>query len=147
MFFGHYEHSLDEKGRLLLPRKIKEELKENSPLYVLKGFEGCLSVYTQIEFLKLCEECEKISFNKKNSRSYLRAVLSSVIELNIDKVGRIQLPKETLNRFHITKNIVIIGVGDHFEIWDLESYNKYEEEANNNFEEIAESLGIDDERK
>ena len=42
MFFGHYEHSLDDKGRLLLPRKIKEELKENSPLYVLKGYEGCL---------------------------------------------------------------------------------------------------------
>ena len=145
MFFGHYEHSLDEKGRLLLPRKIKEELKENSPLYVLKGFEGCLSVYNQSDFLKLCAECEKVSFNKKNSRDYLRAVLSSVIELPLDKVNRIQLPKDTLTRYHISKNVIIIGVGDHFEIWDSESYHRYEEEVNSHFEEIAESLGKDDE--
>lgn len=145
MFFGHYEHSLDDKGRLLLPRKIKEELKDNSPLYILKGFEGCLSVYSEAEFLKLCEECEKISFNKKNSRSYLRAVLSSVIELSLDKVNRIQIPKDTLTRFHITKNVIIIGVGDHFEIWDKESYLRYEEEVNSHFEEIAESLEKDDE--
>ena len=144
MFFGHYEHSLDDKGRLLLPRKIKEELKENSPLYVLKGFEGCLSVYTQVEFLKLTAECEKISFNKKNSRDYLRAVLSSVIELPLDKVNRIQLPKDVLTRFHITKNVIIIGVGDHFEIWDLEAYQRYEEEVNSHFEEIAESLTKDE---
>ena len=145
MFFGHYEHSLDEKGRLLLPKKIKEELKESSPLYVLKGFEGCLSVYRQDEFLKLCQECEKISFNKKNSRSYLRAVLSSVIELPIDKVNRIQLPKDVLSRYQISKNVIIIGVGDHFEIWDSDSYTKYEEEVNKSFETIAENLGQDDE--
>ena len=144
MFFGHYEHSLDEKGRLLLPRKIKEELKDNSSLYVLKGFEGCLSVYSEAEFLKLCEECEKISFNKKNSRDYLRAVLSSVVELNIDKVNRIQLPKDVLTRFRINRNVIIIGVGDHFEIWDNESYQRYEEEVNSHFEEIAESLSKDE---
>ena len=144
MFFGHYEHSLDEKGRLLLPKKIKEELKDNSPLYVLKGFEGCLSIYREAEFLKLCEECEKISFNKKNSRSYLRAVLSSVIELTIDKVSRIQIPKDTLTRFHISKNVIIIGVNDHFEIWDSETYQRYEEEVNAHFEEIAESLDEDE---
>ena len=144
MFFGHYEHSLDEKGRLLLPKKIKEELKDNSPLYVLKGFEGCLSIYREAEFLKLCEECEKISFNKKNSRSYLRAVLSSVIEITIDKVNRIQIPKDTLTRFHISKNVIIIGVNDHFEIWDSETYQKYEEEVNAHFEEIAESLDDDE---
>lgn len=145
MFFGHYEHSLDDKGRLLLPRKIKEELKDNSPLYVLKGFEGCLSIYSQADFLKLCQECEKVSFNKKNSRDYLRAVLSSVIELSIDKVNRIQIPKDTLSRFHINKNVIIIGVGDHFEIWDSELYLKYEEEVNSKFELIAENLQKDDE--
>ena len=83
MFFGHYEHSLDDKGRLLLPRKIKEELKDNSPLYVLKGFEGCLSVYSETEFLKLCEECKKISFNKKNSRSYLTKTIGFFERINI----------------------------------------------------------------
>ena len=72
-------------------------------------------------------------------------MLSSVIELPLDKVNRIQLPKDTLTRYHISKNVIIIGVGDHFEIWDSESYHRYEEEVNSHFEEIAESLGKDDE--
>ena len=140
MYFGYFEHTLDDKGRLLLPKRIKEGLAENAPLYVLKGFEGCLSVYNEIEFEKLTQECEKISFNHKNSRSYLRIVLGSVIQLNIDKVGRIQLPSQILNKYSINKNVVILGVGDHFEIWDSQIYQAYEKEANDNFETIAEKM-------
>ena len=144
MYFGYFEHHLDDKGRLLLPRKIKEELKEETLLYVLKGFEGCLAVYSKSEFDKLCEECNRVSFNKKNSRDYLRAMLSSVIELNIDKVGRIQLPSLTLSKFKISKDVAVIGVRDHFEIWDLPAYQKYEVEINQNFEDIAEKIEQND---
>lgn len=145
MYFGSYEHALDEKGRLLLPKKIKEGLEGSSLLYIMKGFEGCLSVYNEDEFLKLTKECETISFNKKNSRAYLRLVLSSVVELSIDKVGRIQLPSQILNKYQIGKQVTIIGVGDHFEIWDLNKFNSYQSEVNEHFEDIAESLGKDDE--
>lgn len=140
MYFGSYEHTLDEKNRLLIPKRIKEELKSENLLYILKGFEGCLAVYNQAEFNKLVKEAESISFNKKNSRDYLRLVLGSVSELNIDKVGRVQLPVQTISKFQIGKQVVILGVGDHFEIWDLAKYNKYQKEANEKFEEIAESL-------
>ena len=145
MYFGSYEHALDEKGRLLLTKTIKEGLEGSSLLYIMKGFEGCLSVYNEDEFLKLTKECETISFNKKNSRAYLRLVLSSVVELNIDKVGRIQLPSQILNKYQIGKQVTIIGVGDHFEIWDLNKFNSYQSEVNEHFEDIAESLGKDDE--
>ena len=145
MFFGSYEHTLDDKGRLLLPKKIKEGLIDSSFLYILKGFEGCLSVYGKEEFVKLTKECESISFNKKNSRTYLRLVLSSVIELNVDKIGRIQLPTQILSKYQIGKQVTIIGVGDHFEIWDLNKFNDYQAEANEHFEEIAESLDKNDE--
>ena len=144
MYFGYFEHHLDEKGRLLLPKKIKEGLKENATLYVLKGFEGCLSIYNETEFLKLCEECDSISFNKKNSRDYLRAVLGSVIELNLDKVGRIQLPSLVLNKYKMSKDVVVLGVRDHFEIWDLKTYQEYERSINDNFEAIAENLTKDE---
>jgi len=144
MFFGNYEHSLDDKGRLLLPRKIKEVLGASPLLYVLKGFDGCLAVYSENDFQKLISEAEKISFNKKNSRDYLRIMLGSVVELNVDKVGRIQLPSQTLNKYHINKNVIIIGVGDHFEIWDKVSYEEYEKVTNENFENIAENLNNDE---
>ena len=140
MYFGYFEHTLDDKGRLLLPKRIKEGLVENASLYVLKGFEGCLSVFNESEFEKLTNECEKISFNHKNSRSYLRIVLGSVVQLNVDKVGRIQIPSQILSKYGINKNVVILGVGDHFEIWDEEIYQAYEKEANDNFEEIAEKM-------
>ncbi len=140
MYFGYFEHTLDDKGRLLLPKRMKEGLNESSSLYVLKGFEGCLSVYNEAEFNKLCLECEKISFNHKNSRSYLRIVLGSVVQLSLDKVGRIQLPSLILNKYNIKKDVIILGVGDHFEIWDQEIYLAYEKATNDNFEEIAEKM-------
>ena len=140
MYFGSYEHTLDEKNRLLIPKKLKEGLKENVFLYILKGFEGCLAVYNQDEFDKLIKQSESISFNKKNSRDYLRLMLSSVTELNIDKVGRIQLPQQLINKFQISRNVIIIGVYDHFEIWDKTKYEEYQSEANERFEQIAESL-------
>ncbi len=140
MYFGSYEHTLDEKNRLLIPKKLKEGLKENAFLYILKGFESCLAVYNQDEFDKLIKQSESISFNKKNSRDYLRLMLSSVTELNIDKVGRIQLPQQLINKFQISRNVIIIGVYDHFEIWDKTKYEEYQSEANERFEQIAESL-------
>ena len=140
MYFGNYEHSLDNKGRLLIPRQLKTGLSEGSKLYIMKGYEGCLSVYNESEFTKLVEECSSLSYHKKNSRAYLRLMLSSVTELVVDKVGRVQIPTSTLTKFQISRQVIIIGVGDHFEIWDLNKFNEYQAEANENFEEIAESL-------
>lgn len=140
MYFGSYEHNLDDKGRLMIPKRLKEGLSEGSLLFIMKGFEGCISVYNENEFNKLVQECSNLSFNKKNSRAYLRLMLSSVTDLKIDKVGRIQIPTQVLNKYEIGKQVVIIGVGDHFEIWDLNKFNEYQAEANENFESIAESL-------
>ena len=72
-------------------------------------------------------------------------MLSSVTELVIDKVGRIQIPTQVLNKYQIGRQVMIIGVGDHFEIWDLNKFKQYESEANANFEDIAEALDKDDE--
>lgn len=145
MFFGSYEHTLDDKGRLLIPKKIKENLGEANLLYIMQGFEGCLAIYTEAEFNHLVDECNNLSFYKKNSRDYLRVMLASVSELNLDKVGRIQLPNQILAKFKIEKEVVIIGVNDHFEIWNKSSYRQYEAGVNDRFEEIAESLKSENE--
>lgn len=140
MYFGYYEHSLDDKGRLMIPSKLKEGLSGGSPLYVLKGFEGCLSVYNEVAFINLTNNLNTLPYENKEARSYIRNLLSSVTQLNVDKLGRIQIPVVILNKYQIGRKVAIIGVGDHFEIWDLEKYNKYEEENSKKFEDVADSL-------
>ena len=140
MYFGYYEHSLDDKGRLMIPSKLREGLVAGSSLYVIKGFEGCLSVYNEMTFNKLCSEIEELSYLDKTARNYIRNVLGSVVILNVDKLGRIQIPSSTLNRYNILKNVAVLGVGDHFEIWDLEAYQNYQKDNDETFEESADKL-------
>ena len=140
MYFGNYEHTLDDKGRLLIPRKLKEGLSEGSSLYVLKGYEGCLSVYNQNEFDSLVKECSSLSFNKKNSRAYLRIQLASACELDIDRQGRALLPTQLLNKYQIGKEVIVIGALDHIEVWNRADYEEYEKNAESSFETIAEEL-------
>ena len=143
MFFGYYEHSLDNKGRLVIPSKMRSEL--GLVVYVNKGFDGALSLYTKEGYQNLLNESKKRPFNKKNSRDYLRILFASTYELEIDKQGRIQLPSQMIEKYSLGKDFVIIGVGDHVELWDMKTYKEYEEKAIGEFEKIAESLQDDDE--
>ena len=140
MFYGYYEHNLDDKGRLMIPSKLREGLSSGSPLYVIKGFEGCLSVYGEMSFNKLCASLDELKYEDREARNYIRNVLASVTQLNVDKLGRIQIPQAVLNKYHISKEVAVIGVGNHFEIWDLKSYQEYDEKNSESFEEIADKL-------
>lgn len=142
MFYGYYEHSLDDKGRLVIPAKMRGEL--GNILYINKGFDGALSVFTKEGFEHLLEESKEHPYNKKNSRDYLRILYSSTYELEIDKQGRIQLPIQLLEKYGFGREFVIIGVGDHVEIWDKETYKAYESNAIEEFEKIAERLSDDE---
>lgn len=140
MYFGYYEHNLDDKGRLMIPSKLREGLVAGSTLYVLKGFEGCLSVYNEVAFNKLTSRLENLPYENKDNRKYIRGVLGSVVQLNVDKLGRIQIPTSVLSRYSIDREVVVIGVGDHFEIWDLKAYQEFEEQNNQEFEDVADKL-------
>ena len=146
MYFGYYEHSLDDKGRLMIPAKLREGLSGGAPLYVLKGFEGCLSIYNEISFMKLSEKLSSLPYEDKEARSYIRNLLGSVVQLNVDKLGRIQVPTTILNKYQISRQVAVIGVGDHFELWDLAKYQEYETENNKKFEDVADKLVNKDER-
>lgn len=124
----------------MIPSKLREGLSQGSSLYVIKGFEGCLSIYNENTFNKLCSDIQELSYNDKTARNYIRNVLGSVVILNVDKLGRIQIPTSVLNRYNILKNVAVLGVGDHFEIWDLESYLNYQKENEESFEESADKL-------
>ena len=143
MFFGTYSHSLDDKGRLVIPRKMRDEL--GNKIFIMKGYDGALSVYKEEAFLKLIEEEETLSFKKKENRDYLRIRLASVVDLEVDKMGRVQIPTAILTKYHIGKDVVVLGSGDHIEVWDEKSYEEYSLSIEDSYEEIAERLGNKDE--
>ena len=76
----------------------------------------------------------------RNSRDYIRATLASACEIDVDRQGRIQIPTTLMNKYNITKDVVVIGVGDHFEVWSKQAYEEYEKKVNDSFEDIAENL-------
>ena len=138
MFFGSYEHTIDEKGRLVIPRKMRDEL--GGKLFIMKGFDGALSLQKEEVFQALLEQFQTLPFNIKNNRDYLRPQLASACELEMDKMGRVQIPTLLLTKYKIGKDVVIIGAGDHIEVWDKQTYMAYEEEAEANFETLAETI-------
>ena len=138
MFFGSFLHSLDEKGRLVIPRKMREEI--GVKVYILKGYDGALSIFKASAFEQLCKEINTLPFNKKDSRAFLRIQLANACEIDVDKAGRIQIPSQLLTRYQIGKDVIVLGVLDHIEVWDVKTYEQYEKDSESNFEEIAEHL-------
>lgn len=142
MFFGTYNHNIDEKGRLVIPSKMRDEL--GSKVYILKGFDGAISIYKESDFAKLVSKLESLPFNKKNSRAYLRIQLASACELDIDRQGRALLPTQLISKYKIGKEVVVIGTLDHIEVWNKADYEQYENATDSSFESIAEELEKED---
>jgi len=140
MLFGQFEHSLDEKGRLVIPSKLKSEIGDCATLYMLQGFEGCMSIYTKEHFDKLISTLEQYSFLNKDARNYIRLTLASVVQLSMDKIGRVLISPQTLAKYKIQKDVMVIGVNDHIEIWDKQTYLDYEKDNLSKFDDIADSL-------
>lgn len=140
MFFGSYHHTLDEKGRLLVPSKMRDALGQKA--YVLRGYDGALSVYTEADFLKYMDSLESLPFGRRDARDFRRVALSSVSELLLDRQGRLQLPAALLSKYAIGRNVVVIGVLDHIEIWDEGKWAAYLKENEKDFEDKAEALVV-----
>lgn len=142
MFFGTYSHSLDAKNRLVIPRKMRDQFGEK--LFIMKGFDGALSIYQEAAFDALVKEFNELPFNKKGSRDYLRIQLASVSELEFDRLGRVVIPASLLSQYGIGKEVLIIGVGDHIELWDENKYREYAKNVEKTFENIAEQIKVED---
>lgn len=144
MFYGSYEYNIDEKGRVVIPSKMREEV--GSKLFLIKGFEGCVSLFKEADFNNYIQKLQLLPYEKSKVRKYSRLLLASVVELSIDRQGRMLIPTKTLRDYKIGSKVMILGQIDHIEIWDLESWNQYEEESSKDFELDAESLLVSDEQ-
>ena len=123
MFLGTYEPRLDEKGRLILPSKYRDQL--SGGLVVTKGQEHCLYIYPMGTFTSLLERLQQAPTTKKETRIYTRMFLSGASDQIPDKQGRINVPPALRAYAGLERDVAVIGSGDHAEIWDREAWQEY----------------------
>ena len=114
MLIGEYEHSLDAKGRLIMPAKIREDIGEK--FIITKGLDGCLFGFSQKEWTNFEEKLKTLPLTNKNARDFVRFFLSGAIECEIDKQGRFLIASNLREYGALEKEAVIIGVGTRIEI-------------------------------
>jgi MraZ protein len=138
MFMGEYQHSIDEKSRIIIPSRFRAEL--GSDFVLTKGLDKCLFVYPMAEWKKVAANLQKLSSTRADARSFARVFFSGAIETSADKQGRALLPANLRQYAGLDKDIVIIGVSSRIEIWDQEIWQQYSDKAGQQYEEVAEKL-------
>lgn len=142
MFYGEYFHSIDRKGRLILPSKIREAAKSNfiEKFFLTRGLDRCLFMFTEEEWRSQETKFKSISFTRTESRKFNRLYFSGATEITADKQGRILIPQYLKDFAAIKKDAVIVGVSNRIEIWSKEKWNEFYSNSQQSFEEIAEKL-------
>lgn len=140
MLIGEYEHSVDVKGRLIMPAKLREEIGEK--FIVTKGLDGCLFVFSLKEWDLFQEKLRALPVSNKNARDFSRFFLAGAIECEIDKQGRFLISGNLREFASLDKDVVIIGVTTRLEIWNKEKWKNYSSDENISAEEIAENMSM-----
>ena len=138
MLMGEFHHNIDDKGRLTLPAKFREELGDS--FIITRGLESCLFVYTMDEWKKITERLNNLPFTRKDARSFMRFFLSGATAVEFDKQGRINITSPLVTYADLKKECVIIGVGDRLEIWSSEKWDNFYDTNKDSLSDIAETL-------
>lgn len=138
MFMGEYNHTVDKKGRLIMPAKFREML--NDKFIITKGLDHCLFVYSMDEWEIIEQKLKTLPFTQKDARAFVRFFFSGALETEIDKQGRILIPPNLREFAKIHKEVVVIGVSTRIEIWSQEEWETYRNDAELSYEQIAEKM-------
>ena len=138
MLIGEYRHSIDEKGRLIIPSKFREEI--GNSFVLTRGLDGCLFVYSMISFNKIVENLKTLSFTKKDARTFMRFFLSGATVCEFDKQGRINISSNLKEYANLQKECIIIGVNDRLEIWNSDIFTNMMSENEKYLSDISENL-------
>ena len=140
-FTGEYRHNLDAKGRLIIPARFRDQLGDE--FTVTRSLDGCLAMYAAPEWQALEEKLNALPMTNEKARSLKRFLLGSAAICELDKQGRILLPQVLRDRAGLDKDITLLGVGDHIEIWDTSTYEeKYSFDDEAALEADWEGLGV-----
>jgi MraZ protein len=132
MLSGEYRHSIDLKGRIIIPSKIRDEM--GSKIVITRGLDGCLFGYNEKTWITIMEKLNTLPYTKRDVRNFTRFMTSGAITLEFDKQGRVNIPNYLNEYANLLKDVVIVGVINRIEIW---SKDKWEEFMNNNVESLS----------
>ena len=138
MLIGEYEHSIDTKGRLIMPAKLKEDIGDS--FVITKGLDGCLFAYSKNEWLNFEEKLRTFPLTNKDARALMRFFLAGAMECEIDKQGRFLIAGNLIELAVLEIEVVIIGVLNKIEIWSKQKWQEYSEKENNEADDIAEKM-------
>ncbi len=141
MFTGEYHHNLDAKGRLIIPVRFREGL--GTEFTVTRALDGCLAMYASTEWQALEAKLTALPMTNEKARSLKRFLLGSATTCELDKQGRILISQVLREKASLDKDITLLGVGDHVEIWNSDKYNeKYNFDDEAALEADWEGLGV-----
>jgi MraZ protein len=138
MFLGTFTPKLDEKGRLILPSKFRDELADG--LVITRGQERCLYVFSGAEFARMHERLREAPITSKQGRDYLRVFLSGAHDETPDKQGRVTVPAALRDYAGLDRDLAVIGAGSRAEIWDAAAWQRYLEAQESAFADIEEEV-------
>ena len=139
MFIGEYSLTIDDKGRLLIPAKFRDQLKDT--IVVTRGLDNSLFLYAMPEWQQVASKLAALPISKANTRAFARLMLAGAMDCEIDKAGRIILPDYLRTFASIQKKVVVAGLYNRLEIWSEDLWKKYKQTTEKQSTKIAEQLG------
>ncbi|MBR2778957.1 MAG: division/cell wall cluster transcriptional repressor MraZ [Firmicutes bacterium] len=138
MFNGRYNHTIDSKGRIIIPSKFRSGLE--GVFMLTKGLDGCLFIITMDEWDSFREKIREISISSDQGRAFTRYFFSNAVDCELDKQGRLNIPQDLLDHAKISKDVVTIGVDTRVEVWSKEVWEAYCSTPMFSSENIAENM-------
>ncbi len=139
MLIGEYKHTIDSKKRLAIPSKLRKDLGLKA--IITRGLDNCLFVFPDSQWNKLVEKLSELPFGQKNTRSFIRLMLSGASETKLDKLGRILVPDYLKQYAGLKKSVIIVGVHNRLEVWDKNKWDLFKKGTEKEIDNMAERLG------
>jgi MraZ protein len=142
MFYGEYTHTIDRKGRLILPAKFREVAHAHfiEKFFVTRGLDTCLFMFAEEEWKSQETRFKSIPFTNQQSRIFNRIYFSGAVDVAPDKQGRILLPQYLKDFAEIKRDVVVVGVSNRIEIWSRDTWKAFYDQSRQSFEDVAEKL-------
>jgi MraZ protein len=139
VFTGTYQRSLDDKLRLVLPKRVRSGLPENVRLFLTPGTDQCLEIHTDNSLRELAKRAQVSSAGSQKVKSFSRLFYARAEECDIDKQSRIRVPSSLAELAEISNEVVLIGVGFHWELWNPTHWESYLEQNRDGFDQVTQT--------